>query len=331
MGTIQPKGDTQLARGPALLLRYAERNGLDRLALMRAAGLTEQDLEDPDSRIPVVAMHRLWRELLMQDGDPLIGLRIGESVTVRGTGMVGYMMRHSETLRDAYQLLSRYSRLITDASQFELVERRNSISLVVHTRPFMIALKQPIIGGLSTLITMGRRITREDFVPLTVHLPIPPPANPGLYRALFGENVYFECSVAEIGFSPAQMRLPCLAADSHLCGYLDELAEEKLSALSERSTEFIDRVRRGIWRNLQNGRPSLHRTAALIGMSARTMQRRLGEHGTSFSAVLDDLRKELSNELRRNREIAVSDVAFLLGYSEPSAYARAMRRWRDSA
>ena len=127
------------------------------------------------------------------------------------------------------------------------------------------------------------------------------------------------------------MRLPSRSADSDLGGYLDEFAEEKLRGLSERGTEFIDRVRRGIWANLQNGRPSLYRTATGIGMSPRTMQRRLAEHGTSFSNVLDELRKEISNELRKNRGFAASDVAFLLGYSEPSAYARAVRRWCDSA
>jgi AraC-like DNA-binding protein len=324
-------GDTQLARGPALLLWYAERNGLDRQALMRAACLTEQDLADPDSRIPVVAMHRLWRELLAQDNDPLIGLKIGTAVTIRRTGLVGYMMRYSETLLDAFLHLSRYSRLISDASQFELVEHREYISLIIRTRPYMIALRQPIVSTFSTLVTIGRRIVRKDFVPLSVHLPTPAPEDPDPYRDLFGNNMYFKCPVAEIHFSPEQMRLPSRSADSDLGGYLDEFAEEKLRGLSERGTEFIDRVRRGIWANLQNGRPSLYRTATGIGMSPRTMQRRLAEHGTSFSNVLDELRKEISNELRKNRGFAASDVAFLLGYSEPSAYARAVRRWCDSA
>lgn len=67
-----------------------------------------------------------------------------------------------------------------------------------------------------------------------------------------------------------------------------------------------------------------------MGMSARTLQRRLGEHGTSFSIVLEQLRRELSDELRLNRGFATSEVAFLLGYSEPSAYQRAVRRWRSS-
>ena len=324
-------GDTQLARGPALLLWYAERKGLDRRELMRAARLTEQELADPDSRIPVVAMHRLWRELLSHDSDPLLGLKIGMAVTIRRTGLVGYMMRYSETLLDAFLHLSRYSRLISDASQFELVEHRDSISLVIRTRPYMIALRQPITATFSTLITMGRRIVRKDLVPLSVHLPTPAPQNPDPYRDLFGDNMYFKCPIAEIRFSPEQMRLPSQAADSDLGGYLYEFAEEKLRGLSERGTEFIDRVRRGIWANLQNGRPSLYRTASGIGMSPRALQRRLSEYGTSFSAVLDELRKELSDELRKNRGFAASEVAFLLGYSEPSAYARAMRRWRDSA
>ena len=314
-----------------MLVWYARRNGLAGQALLRAASLTEQDIADPDTRIPVVAMHRLWRELLAQDSDPLIGLKIGSAVTIRRIGLVGYMMRYSETLLDAFLHLSRYSRLISDASQFELVKKRDSISLVVRTRPYMIALKQPIVAAFSTLVTIGRRIVREDLVPLSVHLPIPAPEDLNPYRDLFGDSMYFKCPVGELRFSHEQMRLPSQAADSDLSHYLDELAEQKLRSLGERDTEFIDLVRRGIWTNLQNGRPSLFRTAARIGMSPRTLQRRLAEHGTTFSSVLDDLRQDLSDELRKDRGFAVSDVAFLLGYSEPSAYARAVRRWRKSA
>jgi AraC-like DNA-binding protein len=323
-------GDTQLARSPALLLSYAEHRGQDRGELMRAASLSEQDLADPDTRIPVVAMHRLWRAVLEKDPDPIIGLKVGRAVTVRRLGLIGYVMYFSETLLDALLHLSRYSRLLSDASQFRVMKTQDGVSLIINTRPYMIALRQPINASLASLITVARRITQADLVPLSVHLPIPPPGSLEPYRTVFGDVVHFDCPVAEIRFTEKQMALPARANDSVLSGYLDELAEGKLKALSELDSEFIDRVRRGIWANLQNSKPSLYRAARNIGMSPRTLQRRLGEHGTSFSIVLDELRRGLSDELRKNRGFAVSEVAFLLGYSESSAYLRAVRRWRRS-
>ena len=79
---------------------------------------------------------------------------------------------------------------------------------------------------------------------------------------------------------------------------------------------------------LRNGKPTLTEVADHLGMSPRTLQRRLNDHNTSFSEMLDALRRELSADFRENRGLSAAEVAFLLGYSEPSAYQRAVRRWR---
>ena len=130
-------------------------------------------------------------------------------------------------------------------------------------------------------------------------------------------------------FSEEQMRLPTLNPDSTLHAYLIELADSKLAELGDFSDDLVDRVRREIWKSLPNRRPDLNLIARQMSMSARTLQRRLSEAGTSFSLILEDLRRELSAELRTNRGFAAADVAFMLGYSESSAYQRAARRWRQ--
>jgi AraC-like DNA-binding protein len=113
-----------------------------------------------------------------------------------------------------------------------------------------------------------------------------------------------------------------------LVGYLDDLAAITLAPLEESDENMIAAVRRALWTMLPGGRPDLWRTAAGMGVSARTLQRRLGEEGSSFSRVLDELRRDLSDELLSDRKLSVAEVAFLLGYSEPSAFQRAFRRWR---
>ncbi len=101
-----------------------------------------------------------------------------------------------------------------------------------------------------------------------------------------------------------------------------------LTSLGAPNENFVDTVRRALWSELPGGRPNLWRTASGLGISARTLQRRLRENGTSFSAVLEELRREFFGELLADKKLAVSDVALLLGYSEPSAFQRAFRRWR---
>jgi AraC-like DNA-binding protein len=321
---------TQIARSPLLLLSYAEQHGLSRDELMRDASLSPEDLADPDSRIPVASMHKLWRAVIAHNNDPALGLKVGQTVTAKRLGLVGYVMNCSDDLLDALLQLSRYARLISDLSQFRIARIGDSISVRASVRPDMVALRHPIDASMTSVLTVAREITRSDVKPREVRLPSPPPASVEPYRTVFGGTVTFASPSAEMIFTTQQMATPVKARDELLSNYLNELAESKLRALGERDNDFIDSVRRGIWTTLQHGKPSLYRTATSLGMSGRTLQRRLGEHGTSFSMVLEQLRRELSAELRENKGFAASEVAFLLGYSEPSAYQRAVRRWRDS-
>jgi AraC-like DNA-binding protein len=287
------------------------------------------DLADPDSRIPVSAMHKLWRAVVARNDDPALGLKVGRTITAKRLGLVGYVMNFSNDLLDALSNLSRYGRLISDAVQFRVARAGDNVSVHLTVHPYMIALRHPIDMALAAVLTIARGITQSDIVPQQVRLPSPPPDDEAPYRAVFGPSVSFGSHEAEMVFTTEQMATPIVARDESLSGYLDELAESKLKALGDLDSDLTARVRRGIWTTLQNGKPSLYRTATSLGMSARTLQRRLGEHGTSFSIVLEQLRRDLAQELHEDKGFADSEVAFLLGYSEPSAYQRAVRRWRS--
>jgi AraC-like DNA-binding protein len=319
---------TQIARSPLLLLSYAQQHGLNRDELMREASLTAGDLADPDSRLPVTSMRNLWRAVIARDSDPQLGLKVGQTVTAKRMGLVGYVMNFSDDLLNALLNLSRYGRLISDAAQYRIVRTGDCISVRAAVRPYMTALRHPIDAALTCVLTVAREITQADLALREVRLPLPSPDSVEPYHTVFGGTVVFDSPEAEMIFTTQQMATPIVARDDLLSDYLEELAESKLKALGEPGSDLTDRVRRGIWSTLQNGKPSLYRTAASLGMSARTLQRHLGEHGTSFSIVLEQLRRELSEELRENKGFAASEVAFLLGYSEPSAYQRALRRWR---
>jgi AraC-like DNA-binding protein len=118
-----------------------------------------------------------------------------------------------------------------------------------------------------------------------------------------------------------------IAPDVTLAGYLDQLAEQVLRSLGERRGTSVEATARAVWARLSSGKPNLRQTAIAMGISGRTLQRRLSEDGTSFELVLDDLRRDQSISLLHDRSLAVDEVAFLLGYSEPSTFYRAFRRW----
>ena len=318
---------TQLARSALLMLDYAERHGLDRAELLDAARLKGDPADDPDSRIRLAQMVRLWRAVIDATDDPLLGLHVGRSIDVTKLGLVGYAIFHSRTLHSALARLARFVRILSEAVQFEVNETARHVAVTWQAHPALATLRHPLELGAAVIVAITRQISGTDLKPLRVELPGSRPAAVAEYREYFGCPVEFDRSTTTVTFAREQMALQTLAADDTLVAYLDELASIKLNPLADKGQSIIDAVRRALWTMLPGGRPDLWRTAAELDVSVRTLQRRLGEEGSSFSKVLDDLRRDLSNELLADRSLSVSEVAFMLGYSEPSAFQRAYRRW----
>jgi len=326
--TMQQYETTQLARLPLLLLDYAERQDLDRDELMRKAGLSGWQLESPDARISTRSMRNLWRAVIERLNDPILGLHVGASISAAQLGLVGYAMSYSQNLEEALNLLSRYARILSEAVQYELKRAGDTGVLIVSAHPSLVALRHPVEAGLVLISAIAREITQSGLLPLGIDLPSQMPKSANEYRSAFACPLHFNQPNAAITFSREQLRLPLKLADPTLGAYLDDLAAIQLDEIADQDSSLIGRVRQTVWKMLPDGRPDLWQTAAAMGISARTLQRRLREQGTSFSSVLDSLRRELSDEPLADRKLAVSEVAFLLGYSEPSAFQRAFRRWR---
>lgn len=323
-----PYETMQLARSALLLLDYADQMGMDRETLVRTAGLTDAMLDDPDSRVPTLCMRKLWSAVIEVDDDPTLGLRVGSTIRAAQMGLVGYTMYYSRNLDEALSRLCRYSRILTESVRYRWQQDAENKTLVCHADPALIALRHPIEAGLAAIVSIARDVVGTHIRPVEVRLPTPQPMLRKDYRAVFSCPVTFGSVDARISFVGDLLQLPTVAADPGLTHYLDDLATIKMAELGAEDASLVQRVRKQLWTALPSGRADLWRVASDLGMSARTLQRRLGSDGTSFSQVLDDLRRELSNELLEDRKLAVAEVAFLLGYSEPSAFQRAFRRWR---
>ena len=322
---------TSLARGPLLLLRYAEQIGLDQQQLMARAGLSAEMLQDPDARIRHSYMMELWRVVREGRENEPHGLRAAQTLHASELGVVGYAMIYSESLLRALHRLVRYSRLLSEAVQYQVQERDDRIVLVAEAHSNLLAMWHPVVTSLAVTLTVLREITGEPVAPLEVRLQPPSPAETDEYREFFGCPVRFDKARAAIVFSRSQMQLPIKAADPVLSGYLDQLAGHVLGSLQAPPESFVDQVRRALWYELSAGKPEVWRIAKRLKTSPRTLQRRLTQSGTSFSALLEQLRRDLSGRLLLDRKLAVSEVAFLLGYSEPSAFQRAFRRWQGQS
>ena len=319
----EPSG---LARVALIHLAHAARWGVPRAALLREAKLDEEQLHDPDARVPRAALVRLWHAVTAHVPDPALGLRLGTAVRAREFGLVGYTMAVSSTVAAALQRLTRYDRLLSDALVVELKAEADATWVRLDVEPALRAFRPAADFRLAALLAMCREIAAAPIAPLTVQLPYRRPADVRAYERFYRAPLEFGALATAFLLRNDDLARPVVSSDATLTGYLDHLAEQLLAALGGEDT-LRDQVRRRLWSELNAGVPSLEGVGRVLGMSPRTLQRRLRAEGTTFSAVLTQLRHDLALPLLGDGRLAVAEVAFLLGYEDPSAFHRAFRRW----
>jgi AraC-like DNA-binding protein len=321
---------TGLARLPLILTYLAEEHGIDREEFLRAAGIGENELSDPDARVPLFKIWSAWRILIDRVPDKALGIHFAEATATGRFGIVGYAMYYSRTLLEALQRLARYSRIVSEALRYELTMETDRGLITIQGSPRFDALRHPIDARLAGLVAGARRITHDDVSPAEVHFPYDRPENTAEHQRFFKAPLEFAQPHAMLVYHMRDLERPIRAADETLAGYLDKFAEETVRSLASRGT-LTDKVRRAIWTELSGGQPTLQRIASVLGVSDRTLQRRLQQEGTTFARVLDAFRQEMAAHLLRDHSLAIYEVAFLLGYAEPSTFYRAFRRWKGTS
>lgn len=318
--TIQAKAVEKIAN--AVVAR-----GVSAARLYEAVNLDASLLEDPDSRLPFEQIVALYEKAAELTGDDNFGLHIGQTVNPTAFDVVGYCALNSSTLGAAFARVARYHSIWTDGALFTL-ESANEISAIVYryVDTSIHEHRQDSEMTLATVTTLCRNIATPDFAPASVEFQHAAPADVSEHRRLFNCSLKFDASLNRLSFPSSYLSLPIAKADASLCAVLDRHAEELLAKYPPRDS-LIEQVRTLIAAEFRGGEPSLERIADQLGLTSRTLQRKLQELGTSYNDVLDQMRCQLAMRYLREPQMAICEVAYLLGFSESSSFHRAFKRW----
>jgi AraC-like DNA-binding protein len=316
------------ARIGAMIVASAAAAGVDADELERATGFRAALAEDPDARISLALETALWHEAARRTGDDAFGIHAAERLRPGVFDVLDYAVRTAPTLRVALERLARYNRLEHDAAVFTIRED-GPVTRVEHA--FRVAGAAPSRHAaeftLASIIVIGSQITQVPLVPRAVELMHARPASVVEHERLFGTTPRFGAEVNALTWDRAVLERPNPTADPALSRTILRHAEALLAARPEPTATYAERVRRGLAEILGEGEVSLRQVARGLKMSERSLQRRLAAEGVTFDGLLDDVRHHLALRYLADPSIAVSEVAYLLGYSEPSPFHRAFRRW----
>jgi AraC-like DNA-binding protein len=300
-------------------------HGVDPAPLLADVGLDASAVADPAARLPHGAVIRLWVAAEAATV-PTLGLRIAEALELTQFDVQMYAVFNAPDLRAGLAAMVRYHRLNHDAAQLSVTESPDG-AVFRHTLPGGHRLPRAAAQFVAAIPVLGLRQATGVEVPIrAVRLQHDPPDDLAEYERVFAAPVIFGAEHNEIEFPAEALALPHRGADPALGAILARHGQALLDALP-RVHSLVDRVRTLLTEELQGGNPSAEHLAACLKMSPRTLARRLAAEGTAHREVLDELRKDLAQRYFSDPDLSVGEVAFLLGFSEPSAFHRAFKRW----
>lgn len=310
----------------ALMLSKAiEHEGHNSEHIFEKAGLDIVNLRDPNARYSYQGMTKLWSLAATETGDECIGIKAARFWHPTSLHALGYSWMASNNLQEALERLVRYSRIVSTVGDMGLSLKGEEVTLGLmiknHPQPAIEAMD----AALSVLVHMCRTSYGDELNIVQVNMMR---NKPGCYRefeAFFRAPLVFNSKQDSITFNASELASPLPTSNSELVRVNDQIITEHLAELEK--SDIVSRVKREIIRLLPLGTFSEDIIAHKLHTSLRSLQRKLMAEGKSYKGLQDETRRELAMQYIRDSRHSINEITYLLGFTEPSNFSRAFKRW----
>ena len=326
------KGATVAVQAVRDILIYAEARGVDAARLTRDAGIDWRKLEDNNARLTGSSLGRLWELAAERTADPLFGLHLGAMATPGGLGILGYMMLSAGSLGTALDQLVRYGHLYTFGIDFDVLRSgrvlRVECRVVRHAANYLLTTpRHPLECTIAAVRAVTSSLVGRPVPVRSVTLGHPDPGlGHGAYEPFLGVRPVFGEDAYAVELDGRVTDWPIATANNEMLEALNARADQLMLELSSGRTA-TDGVMRAISHLLKDEPPKIDAVAKRLATSSRSLQRALTEEGTTYQELLDQTRRGLAIRYLADPGAVIFEVAILLGFSEPSAFHRAFKRW----
>jgi AraC-like DNA-binding protein len=305
---------------------YMASRGLDFAELAERAGVRITKVLAEDDFMPLQPLLTLLELAATASGDDLFGAHFGEQFPSGLAGIFHYIVLNSPTIGDALRACAHFARLTVSAGDITFVEIDGD-GFYTWYFPDNLAHNAQFIG-FSVALTINRisAVLQKPWVPKRVDLEVCQPRSLCEVRRLMGENLRFDARPTRIVVDAADLDAPTPPKNVQLLAELCDAATRTLDQQG-RIHPLVQQVTDAILAGLPFGKSSEADICATLSISSRTLQRALGEKGETFKELFDDTRKQKAYKLIMESVMPLTEVAFLLGFSELSAFSRASKQW----
>ena len=316
------------------LARYLERQGIPSSEFWKGIVADPSLLEAPNVRLPGSVAERVWERAVRLSGDQDLGLHTAENFNPGALNLLGYVILSCRNASEVLGRLAQYAALLNDGLKVNVIQHGDRticrFEIATHLDNYLTRAPRHALETMAcgTLVTL-RRLTSTNLQALRVAFHHKAPADTREAVRVFG-NVEFGHTESLMEFRTADLEGTLLSSNPMLLEVFDAQAKQLLNQMEQRGP-VSRRVQDYLARRITVVVPTLDQVAAELGMSERSLQRELRLENTSFRQLIEDVRKEIAIQHLAQPGASASEAAFLLGFSELSAFTRAFRRWTGSA
>jgi AraC-like DNA-binding protein len=312
------------------LLHIASIKGADPESLAKRAGIDPDMLKDQDNRVPLKNYVALMRAAKLACNDPAFALHYGESNELADISVVGLIVQGAETMHDAFIQLNRYGRLVIETNgpspdRFQHLRADTNRLWLLDTRKNPNDFYELTESTWARFVCGPRRFDATRFVH-EVHVTHADPGYRAEYERIFEVPVFFNSNKNALLIDESWTLRKIARSPRYVFGVLSDHADHLLASL-ERTKTFRAQVESLILPILHTGEIGMSQIAARMNMTRQTLLRRLKAEGTTFEKLVDELRHRLALDYLRAQKTSVYDAAYLVGFSDPAAFSRAVKRW----
>lgn len=293
---------------------------------LQSAGLTHEQLQDPDARLAPTSIFALWRQAYAAMGDTALALHVAESLPRGAYRAVEYLAAHAPTVGEAYAKLADYFSVIDATTELVIEPQAEHVGFGprrVSSDPESYPAVEYLLAACHLRV---RDMTGTGHSPVAVELAAPLQPHAQELERVFGCRVHWSAAAHRLRFSLKDWSQPTAHPDPALLAVLEDHAR-LLREQHPSTSSLLDRLDQVLERAWQTGEPTLGGAARALGMSARSLQRRLLAEGSAFSERVDAARRRATLRWLRCPEVSLAEVAYLVGFKEQASLTRAVRRW----
>lgn len=311
------------------IVSYLERNAITKETFLSELGHGAEVLDHPDNKLSLAQLDNILLTAQRLVKDEFIGLHLGETITKGFSSILGHIMMNCATLLDALEKYCAYERLVDDTTRTSFYGEgdRTVIESTIGDTSIQ-CLRQLAEYKISGIRAYSVLLAEKQFPIVNVEFAHVAPAATSEYERVFRSPVLFNQRRNALVLDSKHLRLPIAEPNLELLSVFEAHAASMLKSLSL-GDSFRKKAGEVIIHTLNGRLPTVEAIAQQLAVSVRTLQMRLSKEGTSYRQLLDDIRKNMAFRYLQDRTVTIGEIAYLLGFSESSAFHRAFKRWTD--